>query len=70
MPNPRNLAPALLPSQSLRSAARGVHGRPARKTPVRETPSERAARKASEAKDAERRAARSAKATNHRKEVN
>jgi hypothetical protein len=69
MPNPQNPAPSLL-SQNLRSA-RGVCGTPSGwKTPVRETPSERAARKASETKDAERRAARAAKvAIKHRKEA-
>jgi hypothetical protein len=68
MPNPRNPIQQSSPSQNLRSA-RGVGGKQAGKRPaVRETPpdretqSERAARKASEAnKDAERRAAHAAK---------
>jgi hypothetical protein len=69
MPNLWNPAPSL-PSQNLRSA-RGVRGTPSgRITPVCETPSERAARKASETKDAERHAARAAKVANkHRKEA-
>jgi hypothetical protein len=59
----------LLPSQTLRSA-RGVRGTPACKTTVRETPSERAARKASGTKDAERCAAGAAKvAYKNRKEA-
>ena len=62
MPNPRNPAPSS-PSQNLRSA-RDVRG-----TPLRKTPSEWAARKARETKDAERRAAHAAKANKHRKEA-
>ena len=58
MPNPRNPAPSSL-SQNLLSA-RGVRGTP----PARKTPSEQAARKASETKDAGRRAERAAKVAN------
>jgi hypothetical protein len=67
MPNPRNPAPVSL-SYNLRSA-RSICRTPACKAPTRNTQSERAARKASETKDADRCTARADKANKHRKQA-